>query len=99
MPTSKREQWIAALQCHEREIDALTRAVERLDAAAANAHGNAAADRDRLRRQIEFATAQLTRHRISRALLVSQLASAAATAPGAGGYSHSIVAGGFDEMS
>ncbi|HSN21885.1 MAG TPA: hypothetical protein VLS49_14485 [Usitatibacter sp.] len=74
MYASQREEWIAALHDHEREIERLTRAVRELgEAAGDRTCGDAGPLDDRVGRQIEYATAQKIRHEISMALLSSRL--------------------------
>ncbi|HUI99610.1 MAG TPA: hypothetical protein VLY46_05200 [Usitatibacter sp.] len=71
---SQRQEWIDALQGHQREMERLTRALREFDEAASR-RLVACAERDECaRRQIEYATAQMIRHKIRMALISSRLA-------------------------
>ncbi len=73
---SQRDEWRAALLGHEREIDRLCVEIAMLDRERREAVDSEVV-RGILRLQIEFANAQLTRHRIGAALMAARLRSAA----------------------
>lgn len=72
MTTAQRDALAFEMREHEREIDRLSCELWWLDAVAA-CYVEAGCARERLTREIEFATAQLTKRRIRIALLTSRL--------------------------
>ena len=61
MPESKRQQWIEDLRVHERAVERISRSLQDL------------AEQPRAEKQAVFLNAQITRHRISMALLAARL--------------------------
>ena len=76
MDGSQHDRWAAALRDHEREIDRLCVEISMLERER-RAHGDSEAVSAILRLQIEFANAQLTRHRVGAALMSARLRSVA----------------------
>lgn len=76
MDASPRDEWAAALRAHEREIDRLCVEISLLERERRQ-YGHSDALSGILRLQIEFANAQLTRHRIGAALMSARLRSVA----------------------
>lgn len=68
----RRAEWMHALRLHEREIDRLCVEITTLDRERRERCDSEVA-REILRLQIEFANAQLTRHRIGAALMAARL--------------------------
>jgi hypothetical protein len=69
--SQQRDEWANALRDHARKVEDLSRQVAQLDADCAP---TADCPCDTVRRQIEYANAQMIRHQISMALLASRLA-------------------------
>ena len=78
MYSAERQQWLSALQQHEREISSLSQELAELDRTRAFASVVDRESSQGLTRHIVFVTAQVMRHRISMALLESRLAGAVA---------------------
>ena len=74
LAVTQREEWMSALHQHQREMERLSRAVRALDGAAGRPLQQPDDAEERMRRQIEYTTAQMIRHEISMALLSSRLA-------------------------
>jgi hypothetical protein len=66
----QRTECVAELRKHEREVEELSRALADLGGAKDGGRN------ERVRREIEFTTARMTKHRISIALIASRLAAA-----------------------
>jgi len=66
----QRDEWANALRDHERKVEDLSRQVAQWDTGCAPTPDCPC---DTVRRQIEYANAQMIRHRISMALLASRL--------------------------
>jgi hypothetical protein len=76
--SQQRAEWENALRNHARQMEDLSRQVAQLDAGCPS---TADCPCDGVRRQIEYANAQVIRHQIRMALLTSRLAVSGGEAP------------------